>query len=309
MALHGPVDRLDPAQAADVVELAARAAATVGHSSVGDGAWHQRVTGDGGGFAAAWSDDASSSRAASTLTAYLQAVRSVDGRWTAELLVDPAHRTLTADVGASLLSTVLRQVGAAGGGVVDLWAVAATPSHAEVAARAGLVAHRTLLQMVRPLPTGVHADLVLRPFVVGRDEDEVLSVNRRAFVRHPDQGDMSRADLDERKTEPWFDPAGFLLHDIGGRLAGFCWTKLFPAAPDGTTQGEIHVICVDPDFHGRGLGRDLTVAGLDHLSNRGATEGMLFVEGDNAGAIRLYEKLGFTVIRTDRSFRTTVAAT
>ena len=178
-----------------------------------------------------------------------------------------------------------------------------------VAARAGLVAHRTLLQMVRPLPTDVHADMPCAPSSSAGTRTAVLTVNRRAFVHHPDQGDMSRADLDEREAEPWFDPAGFLLHDIDGRLAGFCWTKLFPATPDGTTQGEIHVICVDPDFHGRGLGRDLTVAGLDHLSNRGATEGMLFVEGDNTGAIRLYEKLGFTVIRTDRSFRTTVAAT
>ena len=65
------------------------------------------------------------------------------------------------------------------------------------------------------------------------------------------------------------------------------------------------MIAVDPDFVGRGLGRALTVAGLEHLAGRGLTVGMLYVEADNAPAVGLYESLGFTVHHTDTAFETT----
>jgi mycothiol synthase len=302
MPLHGPVDRLDDRSAADVVALAGRAARDLGHTPLGDEAWADLARSGRPGFVASWASEADGK-----LVAYAQVLRSpATGAWTAELVVDAEHTSRTADLGAPLLSSALRLVAAQGGGEVQLWATGSGAAHEELAARAGLSPHRVLHRMERPLPLGARATIPLRAFRAGQDEDEVLAVNRRAFADHPAQGDMSRAELDDRMAEPWFDPAGFLVHEAEGRIAGFCWTKLFA----GTTPlvGEIHVICVDPDFAGRGLGRELVVAGLDHLAGRGATVGMLFVEGNNARAIDLYERLGFATTRTDRSWRTTVAA-
>jgi mycothiol synthase len=113
--------------------------------------------------------------------------------------------------------------------------------------------------------------------------------------------------LQARAREPWFDADGFLLHERDGRLAGFCWTKIHPANAASEALGEIYVIAVDPDFHGLGLGRALTLAGLDWLARKGVGTGMLYVDAANVAAVTMYERLGFAVHHDDQAFVGTVA--
>ncbi len=143
-----------------------------------------------------------------------------------------------------------------------------------------------------PLPLAEHpewpAGVSVRAFVPGRDDADWLRVNNRAFAGHPDQGGWVESTLQRRMAEPWFDPAGFLLAFDRDRLAGFCWTKVHePGSGTRAALGEIYVIGVDPDRQGTGLGRALTVGGLDHLAHdRDCPVGMLYVDGANRARAR-----------------------
>jgi mycothiol synthase len=92
--------------------------------------------------------------------------------------------------------------------------------------------------------------------------------------------------------------------EVDGRIAGSCWTKVHAAHEP--PLGEIYVISVDPDFHGRGWGRALTRDGLDWLASRGLTVGMLYVDAANAAAVSLYHSMGFVRHHVDRSYVRTV---
>jgi mycothiol synthase len=230
--------------------------------------------------------------------------------WAAGMVVHPDARGRTG-VEVALLERAVEHVAAAGGGLVVLWVFEPDQRDDEAAARAGFRHQRDLLQERVPLPLGEEPawppGVEVRSFVPGQDDRAWLTVNNRAFADHPEQGGWVEATLARRMAEPWFDPKGFLLAFDADGLAGFCWTKVHPATEADPELGEIFVIGVDPSRQALGLGRALVVAGLSHLADRGIRTGMLFVDGDNEAALRLYESLGFTIHRRDRAYEREVA--
>ncbi|WP_248962498.1 mycothiol synthase [Sphaerisporangium perillae] len=248
-----------------------------------------------------------------------------------ELVVHPAHRRR--GLGRRLAEAALGE----SGGKLRLWAHGDHPEAERLATSLGFTRVRSLWQMRRslyaPLPSAeLPAGVRLRTFEPGRDEQAWLTVNARAFAHHPEQGSWTMDDLRRREQEPWFDPAGFFLAvrddapagtgrdgsattvpgdspaGAGGRLVGFHWTKVHGDddhdEPHGHNAiGEVYVVGVDPSEQGGGLGRTLTMAGLTHLRSRGLPQVMLYVDEDNASAIRLYESLGFTRWDVDVMYR------
>lgn len=192
-----------------------------------------------------------------------------------------------------------------------VWAHGDLPVARALAAKAGLVVVRELLLLGRPLDRAlgapaeqplpeVPAGLRLRAFRPGHDDDAWLALNARAFATHPEQGRLTPADLGARMAENWFDADGFLLLERDdGSLAGFVWTKIPTGQPARSREGEIYVLGVDPDAQGEGLGRLLTGVGLAHLARAGADRAVLYVDGENAAAVRTYEGAGFTRLKVD----------
>jgi mycothiol synthase len=272
-----------------------------GHASVDEHRWLDMAAGGRQAFAGlvAWEPGHDHP------VAYAQVSRGREHSWSLDLVIDPHHRYDAKSIAPELLTAALDLIREEGGGHVHLWVHQPAVAHDEIATSVGLARGRDLLQLRVPLPLGepVPDDLTLRPFVVGQDEDAWLEVNNRAFEWHPEQGGWTRDEVVAREREEWFDPRGFLLHEVDGRLAGFCWTKVHPAHEHGDALGEIYVIAVDPDFGGRGLGRSLVLAGLDHLHQvRGIDVGMLYVDAGNEPARKLYDHLGFTIDHVDRAY-------
>jgi mycothiol synthase len=235
-----------------------------------------------------------------TAGAELAGYAHLDRALSAELVVHPAHRRQ--GLGLWLVRELERRTGR-GAGPLRVWAHGDLPAAARLAAAAGFERVRALWQMRRSLREPVAAPefgegITLRTFVPGRDADEWLRVNSRAFADHPEQGSWTREDLGLREREPWFNPEGFFLAERAGKLVGFHWTKIHPEE----SLGEVYIIGIDPDERGTRLGRALTLAGLRYLRDRGLPEVMLYVDESNAPAIRLYESLGFTRRRTDVMF-------
>ncbi|GAA3460827.1 mycothiol synthase [Saccharothrix longispora] len=227
---------------------------------------------------------------------HLDVFGDADGNKVAELAVHPAHRRR--GHGAALLAAVAERAEP-----LRVWAHGGRPDQEALAAKLGYRKVRELLRLRRPLDADLPSPVLpegvrLRSFVPGRDEAAVVYVNHRAFAWHPEQGAMSIEDVRDKEGEPWFDATGFLLAvDAEERLLGFHWTKVHSA-----TLGEVYVVGVDPDAQGGGLGKALTLAGLAHLRAAGLAEVMLYVESDNAAALAVYNRLGFTRWDSDAQY-------
>ncbi|CAM3628145.1 mycothiol synthase [Tsukamurella ocularis] len=212
------------------------------------------------------------------------------GPGAAEVVVAPDRRRR--GLGRALVTGALDLVGEGG----TVWAHGDLPGARALAADLGLTPVRTLLNLRRPLagldpapsaPDGV----TVRTYAGSADDAAILAVNNAAFAWHPEQGGWAGEQVDERTGADWFDPAGlFLAVDEAGELLGFHWTKV---ADPAAGLGEVYIVAVAPAGQGRGLGRLLTAVGLEYLAGRGLAEVELYVEGDNAAALRTYTGLGF----------------
>ena len=217
-------------------------------------------------------------------------------------------------------------------GRLRLWARGETPGAQALAQSSHFEKTRSLWQMRRslfaPIPQPeIPSGIKIREFDESKDIDAWLDINKRAFADLPDQSSWTETDLRRRLAESWFCPEGFFIAEriSDSQVVGFHWTKAHGDPPSGHHHphddhqhgdhahgdrphddrprgeashnhdpiGEVYVLAVDPEAHIRGLGRALTLVGLNFLRSLGLGQAMLYVDSDNTRAIKLYTGLGF----------------
>lgn len=242
---------------------------------------------------------------------------------TIELVVAPSARGR--GVGALLLEASLANGGR------EFWTRGNRSAPHVLAARAGMTPVRHLWCMTADLaqpgtgsaetlpvaPTTFRwvdegAEFALDTYQGTNDDEGLLAVNAAAFGSLPDQGLWTQADLAARMSAPWFEPADLRVLRRADRIVGFHWTKVHPPGGVGlpasafgstTPMGEVYVLALDPQVHGRGLARVLLADGLAHLAQRGCRQVMLYVDDTNTVARRLYLREGFRDERLDMLYR------
>ena len=90
---------------------------------------------------------------------------------------------------------------------------------------------------------------------------------------------------------------GAIIVELGGRITGGAWLRHFTADDPGSGYIADDIpevaIALEPDFTGRGLGKELMARALDFARDRGAPAVSLTVDETNERAYRAYLAVGF----------------
>jgi mycothiol synthase len=127
-------------------------------------------------------------------------------------------------------------------------------------------------------------------------EDELTKLQNRAFADMWGYNPNTVEEITFRINSSTCSRKDIVLTYDRDRAIGCCWTGIIcEEGIPSVRKGRIHMLGVDPDYRGKGIGRELMMAGLTRLRNRGLKVAELTVDGENTVARALYQSLGFEV--------------
>lgn len=233
----------------------------------------------------------------------------VDGCFEVEFAVHPQFRQR--GIGSELFGKLREQARFSACRELKTWAHADTAVQQRFAQSQGLQPVRKLYKLALPLSAvqvSVGDEVLsaaggrIESFCAARDSEAWVALNAKVFASHPEQGRVNLRGLQSRLASDWADPENFLIYrDSGGQMRGYNWLKIT------ADEAEIYVLGVDPDCASQGVGRALLAAGLRRFQELGRSETVLYVDADNAPALRLYSGFGFAIAQTHTQCRVEIA--
>jgi len=128
------------------------------------------------------------------------------------------------------------------------------------------------------------------------EEDKLTQLQNRAFAGSWGYNPNTVEEITFRISSSTPSRHDIILTYEGYRAIGCCWTGIIcEEGIPSVKKGRIHMLGVDPDYRGKGIGRELMMAGLARLRNRGLNVAELTVDSQNKVACALYKSIGFKV--------------
>ncbi len=131
----------------------------------------------------------------------------------------------------------------------------------------------------------------------GGEEDRLVRIQNRSFTDTWGFNPNTVEEIVYRIGLPNCSPEDVILACDGDTVIGYCWTRAYPRGDDFTRgdRGRIYMLGVDPDHRGRGVGKEVLLAGLSYLKRKGLETVELTVDSENEAARDLYRSAGFQI--------------
>lgn len=137
--------------------------------------------------------------------------------------------------------------------------------------------------------------LRLRRFVIGTDEVDWLRVWNAVYGVQLDLAPMTVAELKAREKALDFDAEGMFIAELNGQPVGIVHAYVDQLRDE--KKGFLKDFGVVPAFRGQGIEEELAETALDELKKRGMKVAQGSAYGDQGDIVRLWQRLGFTLVR------------
>lgn len=219
------------------------------------------------------------------------------GRALLDGLVHPLHRKK--GIATQLFAHAIAHARQAGLNVAQICIPQTNPAAKNLMKRLKLALVRRFIGMEMDLATSALPDITTGNYTIchlqAGEVQMLTDIQNRSFAAAWGFNPNTVEDIDYRIHLSTCCPEDILMAWHGNNPIGYCWTRRLSGENISTEhrKGEIHMLGVDPDFRKRGVGRNVLLAGLSHLKNKGISRIELTTDGEDPAPYRLYESVGF----------------
>lgn len=165
----------------------------------------------------------------------------------------------------------------------------------------------SMFTMRRDLSQAIHAptsieNVVMRPWKMETEAEQqmYIDVRNQCFPEAPTALEEWQYFMSSPMWAVGTTYAAFHGEQLIGNTSVF-WNEA-ENEQTGKKVGYTEFIFVHPDWRGKNIARELITRGLKHLKEHGLEDAHLEVKAQNQNALRLYQGLGFEVIRESRFY-------